>query len=293
MTTLLLHSVSYAGLWGQTSLTVEQFVDKAADLGYNGVMLMAKRPHVAPLDYGRKERAALRHHIESRHLVPPVLAGYCDLTAGLDHAEVPHREIWVAYLLELAHLAHDLGATVVRVFTGYEHPAVEPQRQYQHVAVTLKEAAHRVADIGITLAVQNHHDLAAGYETLHDLLTAVHEPNCKAAFDAWAPALHGADIVAAARHMAPLTVHTTVADYQLRPRYKYIPSHVNYHAEMPYAQAVPMGDGFIDYRAFLAALHDAGFHGTIAYEMCSPLLHGGDISTLDRYAHRFLEYMRE
>lgn len=293
MTTLLLHSVSYAGLWGQASLTVEQVVDKAADLGYNGVMLMAKRPHVSPVDYGKKERAALRHHMESRHLVAPVLAGYCNLTADLDHAEVPHREIWVGYLLELARLAHDLGGSVVRVFTGYEHPAADRQRQFQYIAETLKEAASRVADLGLTLAVQNHHDIAVGYESFHDLLTAVHEPNCKAAFDAWAPALQGADILAAACVMGPLTVHTTLADYQLRPRYKYVPSLVNYQPEMPYVQAVPMGDGFIDYRGFLAALHGAGFHGAIAYEMCSPLLHGGDLATLDRYAHRFLEYMRE
>ena len=33
---LLLHSVSYAGLWGQAFPTVDDFVNKAADLGYNG-----------------------------------------------------------------------------------------------------------------------------------------------------------------------------------------------------------------------------------------------------------------
>ncbi len=43
----LLHSVSYAGLWGQAFLPVEEFLDKAAALGYQGVMLMAKRPHVS------------------------------------------------------------------------------------------------------------------------------------------------------------------------------------------------------------------------------------------------------
>ena len=50
--TSLLHSVSYSGSWGQPALTVEQFLDKAADLGYDGVMLMAKRPHLSLLDYG-------------------------------------------------------------------------------------------------------------------------------------------------------------------------------------------------------------------------------------------------
>src|SRR3712207_7000330 len=39
---LLLHSVSYAGLWGQAFLSVDEFVRKAAELGFSGVMLMAK-----------------------------------------------------------------------------------------------------------------------------------------------------------------------------------------------------------------------------------------------------------
>ena len=31
--------------------------------------------------------------------------------------------------------------------------------------------------------------------------------------------------------------------------------------------------------------------GSIAYEMCSPLLHGADMATLDRYARQFIAYM--
>ena len=46
-------------------------------------------------------------------------------------------------------------------------------------------------------------------------------------FDAWAPALHGADIVAAAQRLGPRTVHTTIANYQLRPRYRYAPTLVD------------------------------------------------------------------
>jgi hypothetical protein len=52
-----------------------------------------------------------------------------------------------------------------------------------------------------------------------------------------------------------------------------------------------MGEGFIDYRGFFDALEAGGFDGSIAYEMCSPLLGGGDIRNLDRYAERFLHYM--
>src|SRR5262245_1523107 len=115
MRDLLLHSVSYAGFWGQASLLVDQFIDKAADLGYSGVMLMAKRPHVSILDYGERERAALRKRIEARRLSTVCIAGYCNLTGDLEHSEIPHREIQVQYLLELARLTRDLGGHVLRV----------------------------------------------------------------------------------------------------------------------------------------------------------------------------------
>ena len=78
----------------------------------------------------------------------------------------------------------------------------------------------RAAPLTVTLGVQNHHDVAVGFESMFDLIEAVGHPNCRAMFDAWAPALQGADLVEAARRMAPVTCHTTVADYQLRPRYK-------------------------------------------------------------------------
>jgi sugar phosphate isomerase/epimerase len=291
MSTLLLHSVSYAGFWGQPALTVEQFIDKAAELGFGGVMLAAKRPHVSVLDYNKAARTRLRTRLEKRGLKDLCLAGYCNLTADLEHSDVPTLEIQTQYLVSLAQLASDLGGNVVRVFTGYENAAHDYTKQMRMVARGLKEASQRAADLGVTLAVQNHHDLGCGYETLHDLLRMVDEPNCRAGFDAWAPALHGADLTQAAILMGPLTVHTTVADYVKRPRYRYEPGMVNYREEMPFVQAVPMGEGFIDYGSFFAALKEGGFNGTVAYEMCSPLLDGGDMATLDRYARQFLEYM--
>jgi sugar phosphate isomerase/epimerase len=290
MSTLLLHSVSYAGLWGQAFLAVDEVVAKAAELGFAGVMLMAKRPHVSVLDYGERERAALRSKLE-QHGMTVVIAGYCNLTADLEHPDIPQREMQVHYIGELARLARDLGGSIVRVFTGYENPSVDLTRQTRLIIDAVRESSRRAADFGVTIGVQNHHDIAVGYESLHDLLMAVNEPNCRALFDAWAPALHGEDLGAAARHLAPLTVHTTIADYQRRARFKYDPALVNYTSQTPYAQAVPMGEGFIDYRSFLEALKEGGFKGSIAYEMCSPLLHGGDLATLDRYARRFLEYM--
>jgi sugar phosphate isomerase/epimerase len=206
---------------------------------------------------------------------------------------VPQREIQIQYVIELARLAKDIGASIVRVFSGYEHPKSTYLAQWNMTVAALKECSRRAAEFGVTLGLQNHHDLGAGYESFHDLIRHVGEPNCRALFDAWSPALHGDDLAEAAALLGPFMPHTTVADYQKRPRYRYEADVVNYVPATPYAQAVPMGEGFIDYRSFFQALEKAGFKGSVAYEMCSPLVDGGDTKTLDRYARRFLEYMAE
>jgi len=289
----LIHSVSYSGSWGQAHLSLDAFIDKAADLGYEGVMLMAKRPHLSLLDYGPKERAQLRQHLEKRKLRDLCIAGYNNFTGDLEHGEVPQREIQVHYITDLARLAHDLGGNLVRIFTAYENPAAGYTAQWNLVVAALKECAKRAAEFGVTLGVQNHHDIAVGYESQFDMIQAIGEPNCRALFDAWAPALHGEDLDAAAGKMAPITPHTTIAAYQKRPRYHYDSAVVNYTALTPYIQAVPIDEGFIDYRKFLSALRTGGFNGSIAYEMCSPLLGGGSVENLDRYAMRFLEFIHD
>lgn len=289
---LLLHSVSYSGSWGQTALSIEQFVDKAASLDFGGVMLMAKRPHLSPLDLDAASRRRLRDQLTAAGLSHNVLAGYTNFTADLEHAEIPQREMQIHYVEALAQLGADIGAPNVRIFTGYEHPAAPFTAQWRIIVDALRECARRAAALGVTLVLQNHHDVAVGWESFRDLLLEVNEPNLKAGFDAWAPALHGDDLAAAATALAPLMVHTTVADYVRRPRHRYEPSLVNYVPATPFVQAVPFGQGFIDYRSFFDAAVNAGYTGGVAYEMCSPLLGGGSEDNLDRYARTFVEWMR-
>ncbi len=289
----ILHSVSYSGSWGQHHLSLEEFIDKAAELGYHGVMVAAKRPHLSPLDWDSSGRSRLRQRLEKHGLKHLCIAGYTNFTADLEHGDIPMREIQIQHVVELARLAQDLGGSLVRIFTGYENPAAAPEAQYRIVVDAIREASEKVAAFGVTLGIQNHHDVAVGTDTLQDLIADVGHPHCRAMFDAWAPALHGEDIVAAAKRMAPISVQTTIANYQLRPRYRYIPTLVNYEKLTPSLRAVPMDEGFIDYDGFLGALNENGFQGAAAYEMCSPLQGGGSLENLDRYAKRFLEYMKK
>jgi sugar phosphate isomerase/epimerase len=106
--------------------------------------------------------------------------------------------------------------------------------------------------------------------------------------------LHDEDLAAAARAMAPHTALTTVADYVRRPRFAYQPGLVNYRQESDVIRAVPMGEGFIDYAAFLSALREGGYSpdGWVSYEMCSPLAGGGSEENLDRCARQFVSWMQ-
>jgi sugar phosphate isomerase/epimerase len=291
---LALHTVSYAGVWpGQARLDLPDVIRRAASLGFTGVEIVCKRPHLSVLDTSPESLADLRALLSQNGVRAACLAGYTNFTADAAHPDIPLVEMQIAYVTELARLAKALGGSVIRLFTGYEDPALSPGQTRERIVSALRECARRVADHGCTLAVQNHHDFACDYRSLRDLLLEVDEPACRAAFDAWAPALQGTDLYESARELAPLNAWTTCADYQLRPRFRYRPELVNYDPLTPATFAVPMGEGIIDYPAFFRGLRDGGYDGWVAYEMCSPLEGGGSLENLDRCATRFVEYMKE
>jgi len=288
-----LHSVSYAGVWqGQARLPLADFLAKARGLGYDAVMLMAKRPHLAPLDYDADACRELRARLGDLGLQVACLAGYTDFCLGLDRPDIPTREMQVLYVRELSRMARALDCPLIRVFTGYDDQKTPLDQQWNLCVTHLKECARQAASFGVTIGIQNHHDTAVHFDSLLDLVQEIDEPNCKVMFDAWAPALHGMDPVEGVRKLAAYIVHTTVAEYVRRPRFRYHPPLVNYSREPDAIRAVPMGEGFIDYRRFFAALQEANYQGHVAYEMCSPLRGGGGEANLDRCARAFVEYMR-
>jgi sugar phosphate isomerase/epimerase len=292
-----LHSVSYLGVWrGQTRLTVDEFLVKAKELGYEGVMLVAKRPHVSPHDYDKAARARLKAKIDSLGLTLVGLAGYTDFTAGIDKPGIPNAEIQAAWVGEIAELARDLGTSMVRIFTGYERPGIPFDKQYAEVVSGLKMAGKLAAKYDVTLAVQNHHDIALHHDVMYWLLNEVNEPNVLAGWDAWSPTLEGLtseELRESILKMKPFMVNTIAADYVAHPRFNYVNQLTNYQEEQAVMRAVPMGQGFIDYDTWFKTLKEIGYQGWIVYELCEVLEGGGSIENLDRAARIFLEYMEQ
>ena len=292
-----LHSVSYAGVWrGQAKLTVDEFLVKAKELGYDGVMLMAKKPHVSPFDYDKTARKQLRARIEELGLKLVALAGYTDFTAGVDKPGIPNVEIQATYVGEIARLASDLGTNMVRIFTGYEREGISYDKQYAMVLEGLKLAGKKAAEYGVTLVVQNHHDIALHHDAMYWLLKEVNLSNVKAGWDAWSPTLerlNSEEIRQSIMKMKPFIVHTTAAEYVRLPRFHYEHVLTNYIRQEDVLRAVPMGEGIIDYKAFFTTLKEIGYQGYIAYEMCEVLDGGGSVQNLDNAAKKFLQYVKQ
>ena len=290
---LSLFSVSYAGFWGQATLALPDFVAKAAETGFDTVMLAGKRPHVSPLDATDAYLASIKDALERNHVKCGVLAAYTNLSPG-PATDIPQLEMQITYVESLGRIAAELGAQVIRVFTAYLGDGRTEPALWGDVVRTLQEMCDRVADRSVTLAVQNHHDFAVHTDAMLELLHDVDRSNCRLGFDAWSPALRGEDLYAAAKKAAPFAAITTNADYIRLPRFEYQPALVNYVRREPdFVRAVRFGEGFIDYEAFFQGLKDGGFDGIANYEMCSPIRGGGSLENLDAYARHYVEWMGE
>lgn len=287
---LALHSVSYAGLWrNQFALSLHDFLHKAADLGYQGVELMGKRPHLSILEMGEREIDAVRSQLHELSLECACIAGYTDFTAGSGF--IPMLEMQLIYVDGLARIAGALHCPIVRIFTGYQTDAPY-WSQWDACVKAIRECSKRAAAYGVNIGIQNHHDIAVDAASLAALIEEVNEPNCKAMFDAWAPTVQGLDLSAAVRALAGKIAFTTVADYQRVPCFQYRPDLVNYEQGADLLKAVPMGEGFIDYEQFFSALKAADYDGYVSYEMCSEISGGGSEANLDHYAKTFVRYMK-
>lgn len=289
---LALHSVSYSGTWGgQAILELPSFLRKARQLGYTAVELMCKRPHASPLDLGERDRRQIKQILEDEGLQLSCLASYHDWSGPAEHRDMAYLEKDLLYFREVARLASELGCSLVRTYTGYFHDGVPYRQQWDRCVEGITGAARIAATYGVTLGIQNHSCIASHPDSLLDLVRDIGEPNIGIVLDAPMVTDHGLPLRETVLRVGNLIVHTHLTDFVRRAKYRYIPETVTYQENGIEMVAVPVGQGSVDYRAFIAALNEIGYHGALSYEMCSPLVGGGGEENLDRCAKETLVYI--
>jgi protein FrlC len=288
---IALHSVSYSGTVtpDQAALPLMEVMRKAAQLGFDGITLAAKRPHALPLDLSPVDREQIVEAAADLGLEIACIAGYNDFC----HTSAFDREINLAYTIECIKLARDVGAPIVRTFAsgmGDLHQRASVSQQIQWTIALAKEVAQVAEDLGVTLVIQNHSPIGNDVHSLRQIVDGVDSPAYKAAIDCPLLTSSGVDYAEGLGACEDVMAFTTAGDWRFYP---------GPIARSPGGQVVtrrelmvPLGQGECDWPAFLKLLREIGYDGWINYEMCSPAREGGSEANLDRIASASLAYIR-
>lgn len=294
-----LHSVSYTNTWeGQAILSIEKVVDKAVEMGFDGIEIVAKRPHLSPLDYDKKDIKNLKELISSKGLEIPCIAGYQDFVHDPNHMNMARLEKEILWLRETINLTADLGAPVLRVFSAFLIPGVSRDQQWKWAVQGLKEGCHYAEEKGVNLALQNHSELTLNYFDVLRMVDEIGSDNLKVEIDAPHVTTTGDSCEKVVKEVGNLLVYSVASDYKeiSVPMGQYpstLFSKDNGLFKMFRKQAVPVGEGIVDWHSFFKALLDIGYDGFIGYEVCSPIVGGGSEENIDRVCRESLKYMKE
>jgi sugar phosphate isomerase/epimerase len=281
-----LYSISYLGIWYDgPALSFEDFVGRAKDFGYSGIELDGKRPHGNPMDLDGRTRDRMRTILERAGMEIPCVAANNDFSSPIPE----QRECQLLMVRELARLAADLGAMVVRLFAawpgvplrdGYgtydlvrgnfysferQFPYATRLERWNFVKDCLREAAAFGEEFGVTMALQNHWPLVRHWKDCYDLVKEVNSPWLKLCLDL--PMMEKLDheyVRQAALAIGDLQVHTHFGGEFRRDQKGQV-----HFLPLYFDQPIP------DYEHFLGLMQEIGYDGYICYELCHPL-HGQD-----------------
>jgi sugar phosphate isomerase/epimerase len=277
-------SVTYSGLfYAGKALSLEEQIYKAKELGFDALSIETKRPIASPLDLNKEDRARLKSISGAEGIPICAIESLSDFSGR--HME--DRENNLAMMRMVLDLAKDLGVNLVKVFASWpgiindeENVAVYAQydrfpyykqlypedlRKWNRAVEGIREVADRAADMGITLALQNHAPVVrAGYEDVLAMVQEIDRENVKLCLDV---PLYGdrqtdayvkESVEKCGEHV--VLSHFGAWNFLQKPDGEIVqgPS--------------PSFDGPINYKTFFKGLEQKGFDGYLVAEYCLPVI---------------------
>jgi sugar phosphate isomerase/epimerase len=301
-----LYSITYLGVWYDgPAMTFLEFVKRAKAYGYAGVELDGKRPHGNPMDLDQRARDEMRNILEREGVEIACVAANNDFSSPIPE----HRECQLLMVRELARLAADLGAKVVRLFAAWPGVVMRDgiatydlarsdfytfERQFPHatrlerwnwVKTCLKEAAAFGEEFGVVMALQNHAPLIRHWKDCLDLVREVNSPWLKVCLDLPIMTRYDPEWVRqAVLSVGALQVHSHFGGEFQRD-------------EAGRVQLKPLSFGrpLPDYAGFIRLMKEIGYDGYFCYELCHPFLSEAHeplgLDDVDEQAKLAQEYM--
>lgn len=196
---------------------------------------------------------------------------------GLDGGRTPAAEDQLARWIELC---HRLGHSVMRITAG--SPAsrgTEPGAVLvRRLVEPTRRAADRAAEVGLSLAIENHGDLTAA--ELDELIDRADRPNLGVTLDNLNLIRLGDGMVEGTQRLAPRTLLVQLKDHEP----------TDDHTVWGGAVCTALGEGVAPLDEILDVLDEAGFEGPVCVELAS--LGSGPVDEL-AMIERSVAWLRE
>jgi sugar phosphate isomerase/epimerase len=300
-------TVTYSGLfYAGKALSLEEQIRKARELGFEALSIETKRPVASPLDLRPADRARLKAIAADEGIALCALESVSNFTGRL----MEERENNLAMMRAVLELARDLGVTLVKIFAawpgvindeeaiamyapyerGSHYKRLYPPdlRKWQRAIEGIREVAGWAADMGITLALQNHAPvITPGYEDALAMMQEIERPNVKLCLDAllFYDRQSNEYIQEAVRACGPHIVltHYGAWNFDESPNGDIV------------QQPAPSFGGLINYEAFVGELRKVGYDGYLVSEYCTAAVKHhriAGIEEVDRGTTLALRYLK-
>jgi len=301
-------TVTYGGLFYKgEALSLEQQIYKTKELGFDALAIEAKRPVASPLDLTKADRDRIKK-ISGDQNVPLCAIESMSNFAG---RYMEDRESNLAMMRMVLELAKDLGVDLVKIFAAWpgiinDEEAVAMYGEYERgnyykrlfpadlrrwnrCVEGIRETANMAADMGITLALQNHAPvLSKGYEDTLIMMQEVNRKNVKLCLDA--PLFY--------ERQSDEYIHEAVqkcGDYLVHTHYGAWNFSENDKGEIIQGPAPSTGN-LVNYEAFIEELHNIGYKGYLTSEYCLPVYKDHQYAGMEEIDHATrisLQYMKQ
>jgi len=239
---------------------LEDALDMAAQLGFPGVELWGREPHVSEnYDYNRTR--LVRKMCEERGLEIAALGSYVRFGTTRKNSDA-------APLVDTLQTARTLRTPIVRVWASDVPSDQADEKLWKQVIAEARDAAERSKGLGITLAVEMHDDTLA--DTADSALRLVEEVECDNFRLNFQPSAwqRDEDVLQRLEKVLPYVVHCHAQNFSKLAT-----------GEFDGFKRAPLRDGLLDYRAIIDKLLSAGYTGWISVEF-SPVEGDGKMKAL-------------
>lgn len=303
---LALFTVSYSGIWYEgDSLSLKEQIDKAKELGFDGVSIEAKRPVAAPFDLTDGEIGEIKDYAESNNIEICAIESMSDFSSPI----MEERENNLAMMRSLIEMSDKFGVDTLKVFAAWPGVNWEPGEigsyeeldppsgpfgpdyieMWDRTKKGIAEVTDWAEEYGIDIALQNHPPLLRpGYEDALAMVEEIGKENLKLCLDV--PLFYGRqddnyvkEAVEACGDLVALSHYGAWNMERLE------------NGEVVQKKASLAGKK-INYRTFLKELKKAGYEGYLVQEYCLPAIKDHriqGIDEIDRASGMAVEYMRE